>query len=72
MNRGEISDAELKERQAKSLADPEIQGILTDPIMRQVLSEMQDDPRSAQRHMAHPEVAKKIEKLVAAGIIQLR
>lgn len=36
MNRGEVDEAELKERQARAMADPEVQGILTDPVMRQV------------------------------------
>lgn len=35
MNRGEVDEAELKERQARAMADPEVQGILTDPVMRQ-------------------------------------
>lgn len=35
-NRGDITPEELKERQAKAMADPEIQAILTDPVMRQV------------------------------------
>jgi stress-induced-phosphoprotein 1 len=33
---GEASEEELKERQAKGMADPEVQNILMDPIMRQV------------------------------------
>lgn len=33
---GEASEEELKERQAKAMADPEVQNILMDPIMRQV------------------------------------
>lgn len=37
LNRGEASEEELKERQAKAMEDPEIQQILQDPIMRQVL-----------------------------------
>lgn len=72
MNRGEASEDEIKERQARAMADPEVQRILTDPIMRQVLADMQEDPAAAQRHLSHPEVAKKIEKLVAAGVIQIR
>lgn len=35
-NSGDIAPEELKERQAKAMADPEIQAILTDPVMRQV------------------------------------
>ena len=38
----------------------------------QVLQDMQEDPKAAQTHMRHPDIAKKVEKLVAAGIIQIR
>lgn len=38
----------------------------------QVLRDMQEDPKSAQRHLQHPDISAKIEKLVAAGIIQVR
>lgn len=72
MNRGDMSEDEIKERQAKAMSDPEVQSILSDPIMRQVLSDMQEDPRAAQKHMKHPDVAWKIDKLVAAGVIQIR
>lgn len=72
VNRGDVTEAELKERQAKAMADPEVQSILTDPVMRQVLRDMQEDPSSAQKHLAHPDISRKIEKLVAAGIVQLR
>ncbi|CAA2964461.1 hsp70-Hsp90 organizing 3-like [Olea europaea subsp. europaea] len=35
-SRGDLTPEELKERQAKGMQDPEIQNILTDPVMRQV------------------------------------
>ncbi len=38
----------------------------------QVLRDMQEDPASAQQHMRHPEIAAKVDKLIAAGIIQVR
>ena len=38
----------------------------------QVLQDMQEDPKAAQTHMRHPDIAQKVEKLVAAGIIQIR
>jgi len=72
MNRGDASEEDLQERQAKAMADPEVQSILSDPVMRQVLSDMQEDPVSAQRHMKHPDVAVKINKLISAGVIQVR
>ncbi|KAG7671793.1 putative Hsp70-Hsp90 organizing protein 3 [Nannochloris sp. 'desiccata'] len=72
MNRGDASEEDLQERQAKAMADPEVQSILSDPVMRQVLSDMQEDPVSAQRHMKHPDVAFKINKLISAGVLQVR
>ena len=53
------------------MADPEVQAILTDPVMRQVLADFQDDPAAAARHAAQPEVMAKIEKLVAAGLVRV-
>lgn len=72
MNSGEMTDEERKARQERAMADPEIQGILTDPIMTNVLREMQENPAAAQKHLSHPDVAKKLEKLIAAGIVQVR
>ncbi|XP_008791693.2 hsp70-Hsp90 organizing protein-like [Phoenix dactylifera] len=71
-NRGEISAEDLKERQAKAMQDPEIQNILSDPIMRQVLIDFQENPRAAQEHLKNPQVMHKIQKLVGAGIVQMR
>lgn len=59
-----------EEQLRHAMADPEIQAILTDPIMRQVLQDLQSDPSAARRHMANAEVADKISKLVAAGVIR--
>jgi hypothetical protein len=36
LTRGEGTEEELAMRREKALADPEIQNIMTDPIMRQV------------------------------------
>ncbi|CAH9102598.1 unnamed protein product [Cuscuta epithymum] len=70
--RGDLSPEELKERQAKAMQDPEIQNILSDPVMRQVLVDMQENPKVAQEHMKNPLVMNKIQKLVSAGIVQVR
>lgn len=149
---GEASTEEIKERQARSLADPEIQNILKDPVMQQVLKDfqvravclcvcvylcgvvqpgvllsrrhqsaagrqqlnqhgsqrarsqwgmsyelatfpacnrdhcwhlmwplllscvfyVQENPKAAQVHLKQPEIMAKINKLVAAGIIQVK
>jgi stress-induced-phosphoprotein 1 len=70
--RGDLTPEELQERQAKGMQDPEIQGILTDPIMRQVLIDFQENPSSAQNHLKNPQVMNKIQKLVNAGIVQIK
>ncbi|PPD72249.1 hypothetical protein GOBAR_DD30849 [Gossypium barbadense] len=71
-SRGDFSPEELKERQAKAMQDPEIQNILSDPVMRQVLVDFQENPKAAQEHTKNPMVMNKIQKLVTAGIVQLR
>lgn len=54
------------------MSDPEIQGILTDPVMSQVLRDFEQDPRGAQQHLKNPEIMLKLNKLVSAGIIQVK
>ncbi|XP_010476198.1 PREDICTED: hsp70-Hsp90 organizing protein 1-like [Camelina sativa] len=71
-NRGDLTPVELKERQAKAMQDPEIQNILTDSVMRQVLTDVQENSSAAQRHMQNPMVMNKIQKLISAGIVQMK
>ncbi|XP_057752286.1 hsp70-Hsp90 organizing protein 1-like [Arachis stenosperma] len=71
-SRGDLSPEELKERQAKAMQDPEIQNILQDPVMRQVLVDFQENPKAAQEHTKNPMVMNKIQKLISAGIVQMR
>uniref|UniRef100_A0A0E0K2Y7 STI1 domain-containing protein n=1 Tax=Oryza punctata TaxID=4537 RepID=A0A0E0K2Y7_ORYPU len=71
-NRGDLSQEEIQERQNKAMQDPEIQNILTDPIMRQILVDLQENPRASQEHLKNPGVMQKIQKLVSAGIVQMR
>ena len=61
----------MKARQARAMADPEVQAILTDPVMRQVLSDFQDDPAAAARHAAQPQIMAKIQRLVEAGLVRV-
>lgn len=61
-----------KERAAHAMADPEIQFILQDPMVRQVLQDFQENPQSAQRALADPVMRAKIDKLIASGILQVR
>jgi stress-induced-phosphoprotein 1 len=68
--RSNMSDDEKKEMAAHAMADPEIQSILTDPVMQQVLRDFQENPQAAQTAMRDPSVRTKIEKLIASGIIE--
>ena len=54
------------------MADPEIQAILGDSQMRSILQEMQTDPKKAQAAMQDPDIAAKLQKLIAAGVLQMR
>lgn len=59
------------ERAAHAMADPEIQMILSDPVIRQVLTDFQENPAVAQRAMNDVNVRSKIEKLIAAGVLKV-
>jgi stress-induced-phosphoprotein 1 len=61
-----------EQRAEQAMKDPEIQTILRDPVMQQVLQQMQTDPGAVQNHMKNPEVMQKIMKLSEAGILQMR
>lgn len=61
-----------EQQQQRAMQDPEIQGILADPMIRSVLSNLGPggDQKQAQAAMSDPGVAKKIEKLMAAGVLK--
>lgn len=55
----------------RAMADPEVQAILRDPAMRMILEQMQNDPRALQDHLKNPDIAAKIQKLLASGLIAI-
>jgi len=59
------------QRREESMRDPEVQRIMRDPLMNQILQDLQDNPEKAQSHLKDPKVMQAIEKLAAAGIIRL-
>lgn len=69
---GQLSEQELKERQERAMQNPEIQAILTDPVMRQVLEDMSTNPTAAAEHQKNPMIMAKVQKLISAGIVQVR
>lgn len=59
-----------EERYKRSLNDPEVRAILSDPVMMQVLKDLQENPQSAQKHMANIKIRDSISKLFASGFLQ--
>jgi len=74
INQGQanMTDDEKKERAEHAMADPEIQSILQDPIIQQVLRDLGENPAAGQEALRDPGVSAKIQKLIAAGIIETR
>lgn len=60
------------DRAARAMADPEIQMILQDPVIRQVLNDFQENPSHAQRAMNDPTVRAKMDKLIQAGVLKVQ
>ncbi|KAL9090956.1 MAG: hypothetical protein Q9159_001699 [Coniocarpon cinnabarinum] len=51
--------------------DPEIVGILQDPVMQSILQQAKGDPKALQDHMKDARVRTNIQKLMAAGVIRM-
>ena len=61
------------ERQAHAMADPEIQQILSDMTIRQLLQDFQENPQHANMVMQKDATIRaKIEKLIHAGVLQVK
>lgn len=54
----------------RAMKDPEVAKILADPVLQSILQQAQNNPAALQEHMKNPEIFKKIQTLIAAGIIK--
>ncbi len=63
---GKVDEAQVQQ----AMRDPEIQQILSDPEINNVLRQMEQDPQFAARAMRKPEIASKVQKLIAAGVLR--
>lgn len=68
--RHNMTAEEKKEQAAHAMADPQIQAILSDPLVQQTLRDFQENPKAAQDAMANTGMRAKIDRLIAAGIIE--
>jgi len=66
------SNEDPEEVRKRAANDPEIQQILSDPGMRLILEQMQNEPQALRDHLRNPAIAQKIQKLIDAGIIGIR
>ncbi|CAK9301983.1 unnamed protein product [Gordionus sp. m RMFG-2023] len=69
---GQNQSQSVEDIKQKAMQDPEVQSILTDPAMRMILEQMQNDPSALKEHLKNPNIAEKIQKLLEVGIIQIR
>lgn len=62
---------QVDEKQVEAaMRDPEIRNILQDPQINNILKQMESDPSYAAKAMKDPDIASKVSKLVAAGILR--
>lgn len=67
------SEEDQAQRLKRAMEDPEIRAILQDPQTMQLLRDLQERPQDPNNIAAlkDPSVAKKIEKLIAAGVLRM-
>ncbi|KAA8500085.1 Hsp70-Hsp90 organizing protein [Porphyridium purpureum] len=63
---GEVDEAQLQH----AMADPEIQSIMMDPMVQNLLKSLQQNPSEFTNVMKDPVMAKKINRLIAAGVLR--
>ena len=66
---GMFSGKRDEQQVANAMKDPEIQRILQDPVINNVLRNLQENPAAAQGALKDPVIAERIQKLAAAGIL---
>lgn len=65
---GEMND---EERVKRAMADPQIQAIMSDPMVRIALEQMQSNSKNIPEYLSDRTLGPKIEKLIQAGIIRM-
>lgn len=66
-----MGDMNDEERLKRAMSDPEIASIMTDPMVRIALEQMQSNPRNAMEYFNDKTLGPKIQKLIQAGVIKM-
>lgn len=66
------SEEDKAKRRAQALQDPEIQSILADPQFQHILNQLSSDPNAASTLMRDPQIRDRVEKLIAAGVLETK
>eukprot|EP00736_Rhodelphis_marinus_P013691 Rmarinus@m.7419 len=54
-----------------AMRDPEIQGIMSDPLMNQILQNMAQNPATINEYRKDPKIMGNLQKLINAGIVRV-
>eukprot|EP00658_Telonema_sp_P-2_P011834 TRINITY_DN14532_c0_g1_i1.p1 TRINITY_DN14532_c0_g1~~TRINITY_DN14532_c0_g1_i1.p1 ORF type:complete len:596 (-),score=219.51 TRINITY_DN14532_c0_g1_i1:314-2062(-) len=65
-------EAPDEERLRRAQQDPEIQLLLMDPQVQQAIKDFQENPKYAQQALKEPQMAAKLQKLMAAGVLRFQ
>jgi stress-induced-phosphoprotein 1 len=70
---GNETKEDQAERLKRAMDDPEVRAILQDPLTMQLLRDLQERPQDPNNMAAlrDPTVAKKIDKLISAGVLRM-
>jgi len=60
-----------EDRLKRAMQDPEIQGIMMDPMVKIALQQMQSNPKEAASYFHDATLGPKLQKLIQAGVLKV-
>jgi stress-induced-phosphoprotein 1 len=72
MHAGGQGGPEDEERVKRAMADPEIQAIINNPMVRAALQNVNENPQKMMEYMQDKDLGPKIQKLIQAGVLKFK
>jgi stress-induced-phosphoprotein 1 len=72
MNANQGDNPENDERAQRAMSDPEIQSIISDPMVRSALQRVNENPQEMMKLMQDKDLGPKIQKLIQAGVLKFK